>query len=277
MCYLSPISPPGCGNHYDNVGQHQDKYLLRDTSALRVTSVTCDTWHLVNHLNINTEPGHGQSHTSEVTWDDKCLSRLSLSTSDRETESSIRDEDNGDDWWRSDQDLDNIDTIIVFSKFTTQIKLDGGEDLLRWVTAWQRSPESLTDTFFDLAMTIIVPHLPSSLGGLSCDPVFWLAASMQIIQSAVRIWQVSLLGGNVREGDGWAQNVPSASSLQCAAKPTVRHQSSSRARKVLDSLSVLELLLLRWKGLIQEDSSAVNEWKLWGKYTFLRQTGRWKC
>ena len=60
---------------------------------------------------------------------------LSLSTSDRETESSIRDEDNGDDWWRSDQDLDNIDTIIVFSKFTTQIKLDGDEDLLRWVTA----------------------------------------------------------------------------------------------------------------------------------------------
>ena len=85
------------------------------------------------------------------------------------------------------------------------------------------------------------PHLPSSLGGLSCDPVFWLAASMQIIQSDVRIWQVSLLGGNVREGDGWAQNVPSASSLQCAAKPAVRHQSSSRARKVLDSLSVLEL------------------------------------
>ena len=73
---------------------------------------------------------------------------------------------------------------------------------------------------------------------------------------------MSLLGGNVREGDGWAQNVPSASSLQCAAKPTVRHQSSSRARKVLDSLSVLELLLLRWKGLIQEDNSAVNEWKL---------------
>ena len=34
----------------------------------------CDTWHLVNHLNINTEPGHDQSHTSEVTWDDKCLS-----------------------------------------------------------------------------------------------------------------------------------------------------------------------------------------------------------
>ena len=60
---------------------------------------------------------------------------LSLSTLDRETESSIlSDEDNGDDWWRSDQDLDNIDTMIVFSKFITQIKCDGDEDLLRWVT-----------------------------------------------------------------------------------------------------------------------------------------------
>ena len=155
MCYWSPILPPGCGNHYDNVGQHQDKYLLRDTSALQSRAV----WHMTpcEHLNINTEPGHDQSHTSEVTWDDKCLSPLSLSTLDRETESSIlSDEDNGDDWWRSDQDLDNIDTMIVFSKFITQIKCDGDEDLLRWVTVWQRSPESLSDTFFDLSMTIIV-------------------------------------------------------------------------------------------------------------------------
>ena len=234
------FGPGFAGTINDNVGLHQDKYLLWH---LGITCHERHVWHMTP-----CEPSQHkyrsrtwQSRTSEVTWDDKCLSRLSLSTSDRETESSIRDEDNGDDWWRSDQDLDNIDTIIVFSKFTTQIKCDGDEDLLRWVTVWQRSPESLTDTFFDLAMTIIVPHLPSSLGGQSCDPVFWLAASLQIIQSDVRIWQVSLLGGNVREGDGWAQNVPSASSLQCAAKPTVRHQSSSRAKKVLDSLSVLEL------------------------------------
>ncbi len=56
---------------------------------------------------------------------------ISLSTLDRETESSIRAPDNGDDWWRSDQDLDNIDTIIVFSKFTTQIKRDS-----RFVALW---------------------------------------------------------------------------------------------------------------------------------------------
>ena len=100
---------------------------------------------------------------------------ICLSTLDRETESSIRAPDNGDDWWRSDQDLDNIDTIIVFSKFTTQIKRDSDEDLLisgRWMMRCDKCSLSHTDTFFELAMTIIVPHPPSSLGGLICNPVF---------------------------------------------------------------------------------------------------------
>ena len=269
MCYLSPILPSGCGNHYDNVGQHQDKYLLRDTSALHVTScVTHDTlWTSQHKYRARTWP---ESHfRGNLRWQ-MALSSLSVNIGPWDwVLNTLRWGQWRDDWWRSDQDLDNIDTMIVFSKFITQIKCDGDEDLLRWVTVWQRSSESLSDTFFDLSMTIIV-----------ITPVFWLAASLQIIQSDVGIWQVSLLGGNVRERDGWAQNVPSACLLQCAAKPTVRHQSSSRVRKVLDSLSVLELLLLRWKGLIQEDSPAVrcyNEWKLWGKLTFSRQKGRWKC
>ena len=270
MCHLSPIWLRVCGNHYDNVGQHQDKYLLCDTSALHVTSVTCVTWHLVNHLNINTEPGHGaESHfRGNLRWQIHTnTSPIShpLSTSDRETEWVLSPQyrDNGDDWSRSDQDLDNIDTIIVFSKFTTQIKWDGDEDLLLslsfflggWMMVWQMFPESHADTFFGPSLTIIVPHLPSSLGGLMCNPALWLAAWLLILQSDVRIWQVSLLGGNVREGDGWAQNVPSGWLLPCTAKPTVRHQSSSAARKVHDSLSVLELLMLRWKELIEVNKS----------------------
>ena len=208
-----------------------------------------------------------QSRTSEEIWDDKYiptpLPSLILcqhrTVRQSETESSIRARDNGDDWSRSDQDLDNIDTIIVFSKFTTQIKWDSDEDVLLSLSAagWWCDKCSLshTDTFFELSMTIIVPHLPSSLGGLICNPDIWLAASLLILQSDVRIWQVSLLGGNVREGDRWAQNVPSGCLLLCTAKPAVRHQSSSAARKVHDSLSVLELLMLRWKELIQEDNS----------------------
>ena len=188
-----------------------------------------------------------QSRTSEVTWDDKCqhLSHVSHPHLSVNTGPWDRVLNTGPGQWRwlveiwsgSWQHWHHYCLLKVYNtnkmwRWWGLVALGDGVTKVSWAThrhfLWSRHDHNC-------------PHLPSSLGGLSCEPVFWLAASMQIIQSDVRIWQVSLLGGNVREGDGWAQNVPSASSLQCAAKPTVRHQSSSRAKKVLDSLSVLEL------------------------------------
>ena len=188
-----------------------------------------------------------------------------LSTSDRETEWVLSPQYKGqwrwlvEIWSGSWQHWHHYCLLKVYNtnkmrrwrRFVAPLSLSLG----RWMMVWQMFPESHADTFFELSLTIIVPHLPSSLGGLICNPALWLAAWLLILQSDVRIWQVSLLGGNVREGDGWAQNVPSGCLLLCTAKPTVRHQSSSAARKVHDSLSVLELLMLRWKELIEVDKS----------------------
>ena len=223
MCHFSSIWPQVCGNHYDNVGLHQDKYLLWH---LGITCHERHVWHMTP-----CEPSQHkyrsrtwQSHTSEVTWDDKCqhLSPPHLSVNIRPWDRVLNTgpgQYNGDDWWRSDQDLDNIDTIIVFSKFTTQIKRDSDEDLLlsgRWMMVWQMFPESHRH-FLWARHDHNCPASPSSLGCLICNPVLWLAASLLIIQSDVRIWQVSLLGEmSERETDGHKMFHQAA---YCSAQP----------------------------------------------------------
>ena len=221
MCHLSSIWPQVCGNHYDNVGLHQDKYLLWH---LGITCHERHVWHMTP-----CEPSQHkyrsrtwQSHTSEVTWDDKCqhLSPPHLSVNIRPWDRVLN---TGPGQWRwlveiwsgSWQHWHHYCLLKVYNtnktgqwwRFVT---------LWRWMMVWQMFPESHRH-FLWARHDHNCPASPSSLGCLICNPVLWLAASLLIIQSDVRIWQVSLLGEmSERETDGHKMFHQAA---YCSAQP----------------------------------------------------------